>query len=96
MGAGPVDRAAVADGLATCDMTTVALEATGGDGIPRLALLETRGWEVLLVDPQQGQKSTGRPKSDGHDCQWLQRRHPGGLLAGAFRPTDQVCVLRRY
>ena len=49
---------------------------------------------MLLVDPQQVQKSKGRPKSDGHDCPWLQRLHTFGLLAGAFRPTDQVCVLR--
>jgi transposase len=28
------------------------------------------------------------------DCQWLQQLHACGLLAGAFRPDDQVCVLR--
>jgi len=49
---------------------------------------------VLLVDPPQVQKSQGRPKSDVHDCQWLPRLHTFGLLAGAFRPTDQVCVRR--
>ena len=40
------------------------------------------------------QKIQGRPKSDVHDCQWLQRLHTFGLLASAFRPVDQVCVLR--
>jgi transposase len=51
---------------------------------------------VLLVEPPQGQKIKGRPKSDVHDCQWLQRLHTFGLLAGAFRPPDHVGVLRRY
>jgi transposase len=86
----------MADWLATCGITTVALESTGVYWIPLFELLESRGFEVLLVDPQQVQKIQGRPKSDVHDCQWLQRLHTFGLLAGAFRPPDQVCVLRSY
>ena len=50
--------------------------------------------QVLLVDPRQAKRAPGRPKSDRLDCQWLQRLHSYGLLAGAFRPEDQVCVLR--
>jgi transposase len=95
-GACTADLEALADWLATCGITTVALESTGVYWIPLFELLETRGFEVLLVDPQQVQKIKGRPKSDVHDCQWLQRLHTFGLLAGAFRPTDQVCVLRSY
>ena len=94
-GAYPADLNAIADWLATCGITTVALESTGVSWIPLFALLETRGFEVLLVDPQQVQKIKGRPQSDVHDCQWIQRLHTFGLLASAFRPTDQVCVLRR-
>src|SRR5215470_7170055 len=90
------DLEALADWLATCGMTTVALESTGVYWIPLFALLETRGFAVLLVDPQQVQKIRGRPKSDVHDCQWIQRLHTFGLLAGAFRPDDQICVLRSY
>jgi transposase len=85
----------LADGFAAGGITTVALESTGGYGIPLFELLESRGCEVLLVDPQQGQKSKGRPQSEVHDCQWRQRLHPVGLRAGASRPPDQVCVLRR-
>jgi transposase len=40
------------------------------------------------------QQSRGRPKSDVYDCQWMQRLHTFGLLASAFRPADQVGVLR--
>ena len=35
-------------------------------------------------------------KSDVKDCQWLRQLHSYGLLAGSFRPDDQVCVLRSY
>jgi transposase len=80
--------------MAACGVTTVALESTGVYGIPLVELLERRGCEGLLVDPQQVQQIKGRPKSDVHDCQWLQRLHTFGLLASACRPTDQVCVLR--
>ena len=95
-GAYTVDLEALADWLALCGITTVALESTGVYWIPLFELLESRGFEVLLVDPQQVQKIKGRPKSDVHDCQWLQRLHTFGLLASAFRPPDQVCVLRSY
>lgn len=30
------------------------------------------------------------------DCQWLQQLHSYGLLAGSFRPEQQICVLRSY
>src|SRR5439155_7576024 len=50
----------------------------------------------LLVDPQQVRHVPGRPKTDVKDCQWLQRLHAYGLLSGAFRPEDQVVVLRSY
>lgn len=95
-GACTADLEALADWLAGCGVTTVALESTGVYWIPRFALLETRGFEVLLVDPQPVHRLKGRPKRDVHDCQWLQRLHTFGLLAGAFRPADQVCVLRSY
>ena len=95
-GACTADLEALADWLAICGITTIALESTGVYWIPLFELLESRGFAVLLVDPQQVQKIKGRPKSDRHDCQWIQRLHTFGLLAGAFRPADQICVLRSY
>src|SRR6266545_4425035 len=95
-GAFTADLEALAAWLVACAITTVALESTGVYWIPLFELLEARGFEVLLVDPQQVQKIKGRPKSDVQDCQWIQRLHTFGLLARAFRPTDQVCVLRSY
>jgi transposase len=94
--ASTADLDALADWLAQCQVTTVAMESTGVYWIPLFELLEARGFEVLLVDPQQVQKIQGRPKSDVHDCQWIQRLHTFGLLASAFRPAEQICVLRSY
>jgi len=37
----------------------------------------------------------GRRKTDVQDCQWLQELHTSGVLQGAFRPEEQVGVLRR-
>jgi transposase len=95
VGACTVELEALADGRATGDMTTVARDSTGGSWLPLVALRATRGFEVLRVDPQQGQTITGRPQSAGPDGPWWQRLHTCGLLAGACRPPDQVCVLRR-
>jgi transposase len=36
----------------------------------------------------------GRTKSDRCDCEWVQRLHSCGLLRGAFRPGEHVCMLR--
>jgi transposase len=89
------DLEALATWVAQCQVTTVAMESPGVSWLPLFALLEARGFEVLLVDPQQVQTIKGRPQSDVHDCPWLQRLHTFGLLARALRPADQICVLRR-
>lgn len=86
----------LADWLAACGARTVAMEATGVYWIPLFELLEARGFEVLLVDPRQTKAVKGRPKTDRLDCQWIQRLHACGLLAGSFRPGDAIVVLRGY
>jgi transposase len=95
-GACTADLEALAEWLVTGNVTTVALESTGVFWIPLFELLEARGLEVCLVDGRQMRRIPGRPKSDVHDCQWLQRLHTYGLLAPAFRPEGPVCVLRSY
>ena len=89
------DLYALADWLAHCGIETVAMEATGVYWIPVFQILETRGFEVKLVNAHHVKTVSGR-KSDVLDCQWLQQLHTYGLLAGSFRPDDQVCVLRSY
>jgi len=89
------DLCALADWLTQCKIETVAMESTGVYWIPLYELLVERGFEVLLVNARQVKNVPGR-KTDCLDCQWLQELHTYGLLRGAFRPTEQVCVLRSY
>jgi len=88
-GACPAALEALAAWLVACARTPVALASTGGYWLPLFALLEARGCEGLLVDPQHVQQSQGRPPRDVQDCPWRQRLPPLGLLASACRPTDQ-------
>ena len=88
-----VDLEAIADWLTACRVDTVAMESTGVYWIPLYELLESRGFTVLLVNARHVKNVSGR-KSDVLDCQWLQQLLTYGLLRGAFRPADQVCVLR--
>lgn len=89
------DLVALADWLRDCGVDTVAMESTGVYWIPLYELLEQRGFAVKLVDARQVKNVSGR-KSDVLDCQWLQQLHTYGLLAGAFRPPEEICVLRSY
>lgn len=89
------DLEALAAWLKKCGVTTVAMESTGVYWIPLFEVLERRGFEVKLVDARHVKNVSGR-KSDVLDCQWIQQLHTYGLLAGAFRPPDEVCVLRSY
>jgi transposase len=90
------DLEALADWLKACQVTSVAMESTGVYWIPLFELLERRGFKVILVDPRQTRQVSGRPKSDRLDCQWIRRLHACGLLAGSFRPADEIVVLRGY
>ena len=94
-GANTADLEALADWFWDCGITTIALQSTGVSWLPLFEVLEARGFQVLLVDPGTMPRN-GRPKSDVHDCQWLQRLHTYGLLSTCFRPEDQVVVLRSY
>jgi transposase len=89
------DLYAIAQWLEQCGIQTVVMESTGIYWIPLFEVLETQGFEVRLVDAHHIKQVPGR-KTDVHDCQWLQELHSYGLLRGAFRPEDEVCVLRSY
>ena len=95
-GAFTVDLEAIADWFTQCGVDTVAMESTGVYWIPLYELLERRGFRVYLVDARAVAKVDGRPKTDIHDCQWIQRLHSYGLLEKAFRPQDDIVVLRGF
>jgi transposase len=85
----------LADWLVEIGIQTVAMESTGVYWIPVYEILEARGFEVLLVDARHVKNVPGR-KTDVLDCQWLQQLHTYGLLRGAFRPQEEMVVLRSY
>src|SRR6202790_2939598 len=87
------DLNAMADWLLACGVDTIALESTGVYWIPVFEVLEQRGLKVWLVDVPQMKYVPGR-KSDVQDCQWLQKLMSLGLLRAAWRPGDEVCVVR--
>jgi transposase len=89
------DLQAMADWLENCGIETVAMESTGVYWIPVFQILESRGFEVKLVNARHVKNVPGR-KTDVLDCQWVQRLHTYGLLSGSFRPEDSICVLRSY
>jgi transposase len=94
-GAFTADLYALAEWLRQCQIETVVMESTGVYWIALFEVLEERGFDVKLVDPHTVRQVPGR-KTDVKDCQWLQELHTYGLLRGAFRPEDEVCVLRSY
>lgn len=86
----------LAEWLRECRVTTVAMESTGVYWIALFQILEERGFEVLLVNARHVKNVPGRDKTDVSDCQWLQRLHTFGLLAGSFQPQSEIRTLRTY
>jgi transposase len=85
----------LADWLIQCKIDTIAMESTGIYWIPIFEILDSRGFDVRLVNPRNIKNTPGR-KTDVVDCQWIQQLHTYGLLQGAFRPENQICELRAY
>jgi transposase len=89
------DLYAIADWLDSCGVKTVAMESTGVYWVPLFEVLDERGFQVKLVDARKVKNVSGR-KSDVLDCQWLQQLESYGLLTAAYRPADEIVVLRGY
>ena len=85
----------LADWLEACSVKVVAMESTGVYWIPLYEILDRRGFEVYLTNPRATKQVSGR-KSDVRDCQWIWQLMSYGLLPSAFRPTDEIGVLRSY
>ena len=61
--------------------------------IPLYEILESRGFEVLLVHDQALSSVQGR-KTDMLDCQWIQMLHSCSLLRDSFHTSDDIYRLR--
>jgi transposase len=75
-------------------VVSVAMESTGVYWITLHEILESHKFGVILVDARDLGRVPGRNKTDRLDCEWIQRLHSCGLLRGAFRPNEQICMLR--
>lgn len=84
---------ACAEWLKKLQVESVAMESTGVYWIPVLEILESQGFETLLVDTRPLSRVPGR-KTDVIDCQWIQTLHSYGLLQGCYRPSEQISQLR--
>jgi len=87
------DLQALADWLQCCRIQSVAMESTSVYWIPLYQILESRGFEVYLVNAQHVKNVPGR-KTDVSDCQWIQYLHSVGLLRASFRPPGVICAIR--
>lgn len=83
----------LADWLTQCKVDTVAMEATGVYWIALFEVLESRGFEVYVVNPRY-LKNVAAQKTDVLDCQWIQQLHTYGLLRPSFQPPEQIGALR--
>ena len=74
---------------------TVAMESTGYYWKPLFVMLQSRGFEVFLVNARHIKDAKG-VKSDPHDSRRLQKLHSLGLLTASHQPEAEVEELRSY
>jgi transposase len=82
----------LADWLAACGVTHIAMEATGVYWKPVYYLLEDR-FTILLVNAQHIKQVPGR-KTDVKDAEWIAQLLQHGLLQGSFVPPLPIRELR--
>jgi transposase len=83
----------MAEWLASCGITTAAMESTSVYWVPVYDVLEQHGIQPCLVNPRNMKNVPGK-RTDFHECQWIQHLHSMGLLHSAFRPDGEVCAVR--
>ena len=89
------DLKAIADWLKECEVTTVAMEATGIYWVSLFLLLEDAGFEVVLVTAKHVKNVRGK-KTDVSDAEWIRQLHSCGLLSASFQPDTFTRKLRTY
>lgn len=94
-GAFTEDLFTICQWLIKCNVTTVAMEATGVYWIPLFQLLEENGFEVVLVNAKHVKNVRGK-KTDISDAEWIRQLHSCGLLTASFQPDTFTRTLRTY
>ena len=81
--------------LLSCGVAHIAMESTGIYWIPVWNVLESMGFDLLLVNPYLIKQMPGR-KSDIKDSQWIAALLHKGLLRGSLVPDVLIRELRCY
>lgn len=89
------DHHRLAKWLKKHQVTTVAMESTGIYWKPLFLILQSYGFEVLLVNASHVKNVRGK-KTDMSDCHWIWQLHRAGLLQASFQPDEFTEQLRTY
>lgn len=89
------DLEEMANWLLELGIESVAMESTGVYWQNLYDVLESKGFELLLVNARYPKQVSGR-KTDVSDSAWIQQLHSYGLLPGSFIPTESTRELRHY
>lgn len=73
----------------------VVMESTGYYWIPLFWMLQSYGFEVMVINPADI-KCYNRPKTDVLDACWMQQLHTLGLLKSSFQMDNFGETLRSY
>lgn len=85
----------LAQWLLDLGIESVAMESTGIYWQNLYDVLESKGFELLLVNARYPKQVSGR-KTDVSDSAWIQQLHSYGLLPGSFIPSESTRELRHY
>src|SRR6202166_3668646 len=83
----------MAEWLKSCQIDTVALQATGVYWIALYDILQQHDIRVVLVNAQHTKNVPGR-KTDVQECQWLMKLHTYGLVRDSFRLQQDMEYVR--
>ncbi|MBQ0047732.1 MAG: IS110 family transposase [Prevotellaceae bacterium] len=83
----------ICDWLKACNITTVAMEATGIYWLSLFLMLQKEGFDVVLVNARDV-KNISEKKTDEADAEWLMLLHSYGLLKASFQPDEAARSIR--
>jgi transposase len=86
---------AICDHMKLHGIETIALESTGFYWQQLFTMLQSYGFEVIVVNAKHLKNVKGH-KTDVVDSKWIQLRHSIGLLSNSFQPDDFCKELRQY
>lgn len=92
------DHHEMARWLQSHQIKTIAMESTGFYWKSLFLILQSYGFEVVLVNAAQTKNVKGK-KTDIKDCQWIWQLHSVGLLCASFQPdefTEELRTINRH